>query len=129
MPRPNSRSCRTASIRSGTAGGLAGELEQQVIAAAQIERLGSRTIAPNGPDTAFACRWLPPVCLESMATIRRSDDYARTRQAIARAELTLPALRSRPRVRLALHGRGGENSPSRPHPAGESLRHHTRCVM
>jgi ABC-type uncharacterized transport system substrate-binding protein len=27
MLRPNSRSCRTASIRSGIAGGLAGELE------------------------------------------------------------------------------------------------------
>ena len=26
MPRPNSRSCRTASIRSGRAGGLAGKL-------------------------------------------------------------------------------------------------------
>ena len=29
MLRPNSRSCRTASIRSGIAGGLAGELKQR----------------------------------------------------------------------------------------------------
>ena len=29
MLRPNSRSCRTASIRSGRAGGLAGELSQR----------------------------------------------------------------------------------------------------
>jgi hypothetical protein len=41
--------------------------------AAQIERLGSRAIALNGPDTAFACRWLPPACLESSQCRRYAD--------------------------------------------------------
>jgi hypothetical protein len=31
-----------------------------IAASARIERWGSRAIAPDGPDTAFACRWLPP---------------------------------------------------------------------
>ena len=44
MLRPNSRSCRTASIRSGRAGGLAGELRSQGTGA----RVGPR----SGPAAA-----------------------------------------------------------------------------
>jgi uncharacterized protein YjbI with pentapeptide repeats len=36
MPRLNSRSCRTASIRSGIAGGLAGEFEGASLRSAKL---------------------------------------------------------------------------------------------
>ena len=56
--RTHSRSCRTASIRSGRAGGLAGELDGKVVSSEKLERtvllsllLGQRFfIGTGGPS-------------------------------------------------------------------------------
>jgi len=78
-----------------------------IAASAQIERWG-RAIAPDGPETAFACRWLPP-------SVWKAVNGDAITQPIARSEPTLPALAEQATCSTGAHGRGRENSPSCPY--------------